>query len=174
MQKLTHVNSSKNISPEVTLLTEDDWVRYREIRLRALQSDGDAFGGDLASESEFTENQWREKARKYVGLIASIENKDCGFMTIENLTGDFGASCWVGSCWVDSTFRNSGVLRALFTFSDHMSAERNWGVQGLGVWIDNSGAIAAYEKIGFERMGEPQESTRKPGLYYQRMIRSVK
>ena len=31
-----------------------------------------------------------------------------------------------------------------------------------------------YEKIGFERMGEQQESTRKPGMYYQRMIRSVK
>jgi RimJ/RimL family protein N-acetyltransferase len=42
------------------------------------------------------------------------------------------------------------------------------------VWIDNSGAIAAYENIGFVRMGEPQESSRKPGLYYQRMIRSVK
>ena len=171
---MTHGNSSRNSDLEVTLLTEDDWARYREIRLRALQSDGDAFGGDLASESEFTENQWREKARKYVGLVASIENKDCGFMTIENLTGDFGASCWVGSCWVDPKYRERGVLRSLFTFADSQSAERDWGVQGLGVWVDNSGAISAYEKIGFEKMGERQESTRKPGMYYQRMIRSVK
>lgn len=171
---MTHGNSSRNSDLEVTLLTENDWARYREIRLRALQSDGDAFGGDLVSESEFTENQWREKARKYVGLIASIENKDCGFMTIENLTGDFGATCWVGSCWVDPKYRERGVLRSLFTFADSHSGERNWGVQGLGVWEDNSGAISAYEKIGFEKMGERQESTRKPGLYFQRMIRSVK
>jgi ribosomal protein S18 acetylase RimI-like enzyme len=95
-------------------------------------------------------------------------------MTIENLTGDFGATCWVGSCWVDSIYRNSGVLRALFTFSDHISDERNWGAQGLGVWVDNVGAISAYEKIGFEKMGEPQQSSRKAGMYYQRMLRRVK
>jgi hypothetical protein len=95
---LTPVNSSRKNNLEVTLLTENDWERYRDIRLRALQSDGDAFGGDLSSESGFTEAQWREKARKYVGIIASIEGADCGFMTIENLKGDFSATCWVGSC----------------------------------------------------------------------------
>ena len=171
---MTPVNSSRKNNLEVTLLTENDWARYRDIRLRALQSDGDAFGGDLSSESEFTEGQWREKARKYVGIIASIEGADCGFMTIENLKGDFSATCWVGSCWVDPKFRERGVLRDLFRFTDDHSVERTWGVQGLGVWVDNGSAISAYEKIGFEKMGEPQESTRKAGMYYQRMIRRVK
>jgi ribosomal protein S18 acetylase RimI-like enzyme len=171
---LTPVNSSKNSEVQVILLTENDWARYRDIRLRALQSDGDAFGGDLSSESEFTEGQWREKARKYVGIIASIEDADCGFMTIENLKGDFSATCWVGSCWVDPQFRERGVLRDLFRFTDDHSVVRNWEVQGLGVWVDNASAISAYEKIGFEKMGEPQKSTRKAGMYYQRMIRRVK
>jgi ribosomal protein S18 acetylase RimI-like enzyme len=171
---LIRVNSSKNSSPEVILLTEDDWARYRNIRLAALVHDESAFGGDYDSESQFSELQWRQKAQQYVGLLATIDGKDCGFMTIENLKGDFGATCWVGSCWVDPKFRQGGVLRALFTFADSRSAERNWQVQGLGVWVDNSGAISAYERIGFERMGEQQESTRKPGMYYQRMIRSVK
>jgi hypothetical protein len=40
--------------------------------------------------------------------------------------------------------------------------------------VDNFGAISAYEKIGFEKMGEPQKSSRKPGMFYQRMIRAVK
>jgi ribosomal protein S18 acetylase RimI-like enzyme len=95
-------------------------------------------------------------------------------MTIENLKGDFSATCWVGSCWVDPKFRERGVLRDLFRFTDDHSVERTWGVQGLGVWVDNASAISAYEKIGFEKMGEPQESTRKAGMYYQRMIRRVK
>jgi GNAT superfamily N-acetyltransferase len=171
---LTHENSSKNINAEVTILTESDWARYRDIRLAALAHDESAFGGDYDSESQYSEAQWRQKARQYVGLLAIIDGQDCGFMTIENLKGDFGATCWVGSCWVDPKNRQSGVLRSLFSFMDSYSEERSWGVQGLGVWIDNSGAIAAYEKIGFARMGEPQESTRKPGMYYQRMIRSVK
>jgi RimJ/RimL family protein N-acetyltransferase len=171
---LTHANSLKSSSREVILLSEDNWARYRDIRLAALVHDESAFGGDYDSESQYSEAQWRQKAQQYVGLLATIDGNDCGFMTIENLKGDFGATCWVGSCWVDPKFRQGGVLRSLFTFADLCSAERNWQVQGLGVWVDNAGAIAAYEKIGFERMGEPQESTRKPGLYYQRMIRSVK
>ena len=168
------VNSSKNSDVKVILLTENDWARYRDIRLAALAHDESAFGGDYDSESQYSEVQWRQKAQQYVGIIASIDGADCGFMTIENLRGDFGATCWVGSCWVDPQFRERGVLRSLFTFADSQSVERIWGVQGLGVWVDNSGAISAYEKIGFEKMGEPQESTRKPGMHYQRMIRSVK
>ena len=171
---MTHENSSKNINAEVTLLTESDWARYRDIRLAALAHDESAFGGDYDSESQYSESQWRQKAQQYLGLLATIDGKDCGFMSIENLKGDFGATCWVGSCWVDPKYRERGVLRSLFLYADAHSVERNWGVQGLGVWEDNSGAILAYEKIGFEKMGERQESTRKPGLYYQRMIRSVK
>ena len=158
----------------VELLTADDWARYRDIRLRALVFDGDAFGGSLDVEEKFAESEWRSKAHQYVGLVAAIGGLDIGFMTVENLKGDFGATCWVGSCWVNPKFRQRGVLRSLFTFADAQSAERNWGVQGLGVWIDNTGAISAYENIGFEKMGEPQESSRKAGMYYQRMIRSVK
>ena len=171
---MTHANSLKSSSVDLILLSENDWARYRDIRLAALAHDESAFGGDYDSESQFSEAQWRQKAQQYVGLLAAIDGTDCGFMTVENLKGDFGATCWVGSCWVNPKFRQRGILRSLFTFADSFSEERNWGVQGLGVWIDNSGAIAAYKNIGFARMGEPQESTRKPGLYYQRMIRSVK
>lgn len=171
---MTHANSLKSSSVNLILLSENDWARYRDIRLAALAHDESAFGGDYDSESQFSEAQWRQKAQQYVGLLAAIDGTDCGFMTVENLKGDFGATCWVGSCWVNPKFRQRGILRSLFTFADSFSEERNWGIQGLGVWIDNSGAIAAYENIGFARMGEPQESTRKPGLYYQRMIRSIK
>lgn len=171
---MTHANSLKSSSVDLILLSENDWARYRDIRLAALAHDESAFGGDYDSESQFSEAQWRQKAQQYVGLLAAIDGTDCGFMTVENLKGDFGATCWVGSCWVNPKFRQRGILRSLFTFADSFSEERNWGIQGLGVWIDNSGAIAAYENIGFARMGEPQESTRKPGLYYQRMIRSIK
>jgi ribosomal protein S18 acetylase RimI-like enzyme len=109
-----------------------------------------------------------------VGILAMVDGADCGFMTVENLKGDFGATCWVGSCWVDPKFRQRGVLRTLFSFADSIADERHWEVQGLGVWVDNSGAISAYENIGFKKMGDPQESSRKAGMFYQRMIRSVK
>jgi GNAT superfamily N-acetyltransferase len=152
-------------------LTEDDWTRYRDLRISALENDGEAFGGNLEAERLFTESQWREKASQYIGLAALLDGKDIGVMTVENLSGDFGATCWVGSCWVNPGFRKLGALRALFDFVDQNALSRDWAIQGLGVWVDNFVAIKAYEKLGFVQMGEKQPSTRKPGLFYQRMIR---
>jgi GNAT superfamily N-acetyltransferase len=154
-------------------LSPDDWQRLRDIRLAALHSDGHAFGGNVEAESQMTEAEWRAKFEIFTGLVAVVDGVDVGFMSVENLKGDFGTTCWVGSCWVDSQHRRKGALRALFDYVDAVSEERNWGIQGLGVWIDNDGAITAYEKLGFSQIGEPQESTRKPGLYYQRMIRTA-
>jgi ribosomal protein S18 acetylase RimI-like enzyme len=59
----------------------------------------------------------------------------------------------------------------MFEYVDQHVNTRDWSKQALGVWIDNYSAITAYEKLGFVAMGEPQESTRKPGKFYQRMIR---
>ena len=154
-------------------LSPDHWERLRDIRLAALQSDGHAFGGNLEAESQMTETEWRAKFEIFTGLVAVLDGADIGFMSVENLNGDFGTTCWVGSCWVGSEHRRKGALRALFEYVDALSEERNWGIQGLGVWIDNDDAITAYEKLGFGQIGEHQESTRKPGLYYQRMIRTV-
>lgn len=155
----------------VELLAEDQWERLRDIRLAALENDGQAFGGNLEAERAFGETEWRQKFKIFNGLIASIDGKDVGFMSVENLSGDFGATCWVGSCWVRSEYRRKGVLQSLFNFVDHHASDRDWLIQGLGVWVDNDSAIAAYERLGFVQMGDKQESTRKPGLYYQRMIR---
>ena len=154
-------------------LSTDQWVRYRDIRLAALENDGHAFGGNLDAERLLTEAEWRAKAEQYVGLIAVVDGQDIGMMTVENLKGDFGATCWVGSCWVSPEFRKLGALRSLFEYVDQQAHQKNWLTQGLGVWVDNEIAIKAYEKLGFEKMGEKQESTRKPGMYYQRMIRKT-
>ena len=163
------------MNPAVTVeeLDQNQWDRLRSIRLAALENDGFAFGGNLEAERAFDESAWREKFKIFTGVIASVESTDVGFMSVENLKGDFGATCWIGSCWVRPEFRRTGVLQALFEYVDSQAAERDWLTQGLGVWVDNEIAIKAYEKLGFEKMGEKQESTRKPGMYYQRMIRKA-
>ena len=158
--------------PVVELLTPDQWERVRAIRLRALGDSGHAFGGTLEAESVEDENSWRNKFERLDFLIASVDGVDAAMLYIEVLKGDFGATCWIGGCWSDPQFRGKGLMRALFTFIDQQ--EKDWKIQGLGVFTDNYNAIAAYEKLGFVKMGEDTESTRKPGLFYQRMIRNLK
>ena len=159
-------------TPVVELLTPDQWQRLRAIRLKALTESGHAFGGTFKTESAEDEASWRLKFEKNDFLIASVDGVDAAMLYIEVLKGDFGATCWIGGCWSDPQFRGKGLMRALFTFIDQQ--EKDWKIQGLGVFTDNYNAIAAYEKLGFVKMGEDTESTRKPGLFYQRMIRNLK
>lgn len=158
-----------NASILVEQIEPNDWERLRSIRLQALTESGHAFGGTLEAESAEDESAWRAKFEKNDFLIASVDGVDGAMMYIEVLNGDFGATCWVGGCWSDPRFRGKGLMRAMFNFMDQQ--DKDWRIQGLGVWTDNFSAIVAYEKLGFVKMGEDTESTRKPGKFYQRMIR---
>ena len=155
------------------VLDADEWVRLRDIRLKALIDSPHAFGGTFEKESLFDEQQWRSDFAKQTHIVASVNGVDAAMMYVENLEGDFGAKCWIGGCWSDPDFRGTGLMRAMFEFLDKHAESRDWSVQGLGVWTDNTAAIAAYEKLGCVEMGGPQASTRQPGKFYQRMIRKT-
>jgi GNAT superfamily N-acetyltransferase len=153
----------------VELLAPDEWQRLSSIRLEALTDSGHAFGGTYEAESAEDESTWRLKFEKNDFLIASVNGKDAAMLYIEILKGDFGATCWIGGCWSNPKFRGKGLMRALFAYIDRQ--DKDWKIQGLGVWTDNFSAIAAYEKLGFVKMGEDTASTRQPGKFFQRMIR---
>ena len=154
-------------------LHADEWARLSNIRLKALIDTPHAFGGTYENERLFDEDKWRLEFAKQAFVIASVDGLDAGMMYVENLVGDFGATCWIGGCWSDPDFRGVGLMRAMFEFLDKQAASRDWLIQGLGVWTDNDLAISAYEKLGFVEMGGPQPSTRQPGKFYQRMIRKA-
>ena len=154
---------------KIEIISENDWSRLRAIRLKSLVVNPEAFGGTYEIESAESEAEWRAKFEKLDFLIASVDGVDAAMLSVEELVGDFGATCWIGGCWSDPSYRGKGLLRALFDFVDQQ--DRDWKIQGLGVWIDNYNAIAAYEKLGFVKMGEDTPSTRQPGKFHQRMIR---
>ena len=155
-------------------LNESQWDRLRAIRLASLKDTPDAFGGSYEREVAFTEREWRERfTPNFSYLVASVNGKDIATMFLEKMQGDFGATCWVGGCWSNPEYRGIGAVRAMFDYVDSVAGEKGWKIQGLGVFIVNKSAIAAYEKLGFKAMGEVQESTRRPGNFYQRMIRGL-
>jgi len=160
---------SNNVSVEI--IQPGDWVRLRAIRLNSLLVNPEAFGGIFEIESADDEFTWRQRFEKLDFLIASVDGIDAAVMSVEELQGDFGATCWIGGCWSDPEYRGKGLFRAMFNFLD--AQDRDWKIQGLGVFTDNDLAIAAYEKLGFVKMGEDKASTRQPGKFYQRMIRKT-
>ncbi len=42
-------------------LTEDDWLEFSQVRLKALQTDPKVFGSNSEKESQMTETEWRNR-----------------------------------------------------------------------------------------------------------------
>ena len=118
------LGSSSQIT--VVLLTPDNWLRLKNIRLRALFENPEAFGPTFDEESKLNEQSWRDRFKKEDYLIGSIENEDVGTMYIEVLKGDHGATCWIGGCWTDPKYRGFGVMKSMFEFIDLHSKEKGW------------------------------------------------
>ena len=168
------MNQFERSKIDVTLLTPEDWSRLRDIRLRALIENPEAFGPTYDEENNLNEQGWRNRFKKEYYLIGSISNKDVGTLYIEVLKVVHGATCWIGGCWTDPEYRGFGVMKSLFEFIDIHSKEKGWQRQGLGVWVHNEKAIKAYEAIGFSVAGEKMASTSRPGSYFQHMVRNSK
>ena len=157
---------------KVSLITHNEWKRLKEIRLRALIENPEAFGDNLAHVIKLSESDWVKYYEKNDYLVASINGKDIGMLYIEVLNGDHGATCWIGGCWTDPNFRGIGVMRALFNYIDLNGEVNGWQRQGLGVWIDNLPAIYAYKSLGFTFAGEKMPGSRE-GKFFQHMIRDI-
>jgi len=71
-------------------LDADEWMRLRDIRLKALIDSPHAFGGTYEKESLLDEQQWRLDFAKQTHIIASVDGVDAAMMYVENLEGDFG------------------------------------------------------------------------------------
>ena len=156
----------------VDLLSADDWQRLREVRLQALKSDPEAFGGNFEKESQLSENEWRKRFDKEDYLVVSLDERDVGMLYIEVLDGDHGATCWIGGCWTNPDVRGRGAMRAMLDFIDRNSIAKEWTRQGLGVWDENKSAISAYLSLGFEYAGELIPSSANPNKYFRHMVRN--
>ena len=166
---------NSDMATEITVaeLSSDDWPRLRDLRLAALADSPAILAGKLDEERNFTEEQWRETFKKLSYVVATIDGKDVAMINIENLVGDFGATCWLGGLWSNPEYRGAGAVRAIFNYIDSVASLRGWMVQGLGVMESNTSAIAVFEKYGFTKRGDRVESRGKPGNYYFRMIKSL-
>ena len=99
---------------EVSLLSPDEWERLRNIRIRALRENPEAFGANLNEVMAQSKEDWLKLYEKEDYLVGSCDGVDVGMLYIEVLKGDHGATCWIGGCWTDPGYRGIGVMRSLF------------------------------------------------------------
>ena len=156
------IESGCSYGPEavtVRSMTEGDWRLLRDMRLRMLREDGDAFGSNYEREAAFTEGRWRRRVSGTDGVRSCyfvVERVDAGgAMTPMGMAaGVSGPDATPGcadlvSMWVASAYRGRGFGERLVRSVSDWAAAEGFRAVRLVVHDDNVPAQLLYERCGF-------------------------
>jgi RimJ/RimL family protein N-acetyltransferase len=154
-------------------LTSTDAPRLRAIRLKALADSPSSFGADYVIESEKPINYWENYLRISNWCIVISDGEDIGLLEVSKAANDRNADCWLSGWWIDKSYRGRGISKLMLDWLDQLCLEKGWSKQGLGVWPENDGAIAAYLKLGFIKAPSELPSRSRPDKMYLPMYRNL-
>ncbi|MBR5559573.1 MAG: ribosomal protein S18-alanine N-acetyltransferase [Oscillospiraceae bacterium] len=105
------------------------------------------------------------------GLAAELENENAFFRVARdahgNVLGYVGMHCVAGECYIDNVAvfpdaRRKGAASALLNDLVDWARQNSCAFVTLEVRPSNSGAIALYQKFGFEEVGRRKRFYRDP------------
>jgi GNAT superfamily N-acetyltransferase len=101
----------------------DDWARLRDVRLRALEGDPDAFLETVENARTFPDVRWRERARSTERTVTFAHECDGAFNgMVSAFVGDDATTAYLVGMWVAPDLRGSGVARELVGPRDRVVA----------------------------------------------------
>lgn len=156
---------------EVREVAVEEWARFRDLRLRALREDPEAFGSTLEREAAMTGAEWRERFAQ-PGSIRFVAKEGGAWLGLAGgATGEAGPELF--GMWVAPEARGRGVGRALVEAVVEWARGRGFDRVSLWVNVEQAAAQRLYEKCGFRRDGPPRAGTRDPTRVFQRMVRAL-
>lgn len=140
--------------PQVIRAQQGDWARVREVRLRALTADPQAFGQDWSTESAYTEEQWRERIDEAAWFLAVKDDAPIGIIITRWEADSPENEREFQGMWVQKDFRKAGVARELADSVFTWAKEDGADTVTLYVSPENMPAMSLYEDLGFSDTGE--------------------
>lgn len=151
---------------ELRRATPDDWLASRDVRLRSLEQDPNAYCASLEQESRADEQQWRARLGRGLTMVAWDGDEPVATVSAKADPHEPGGQ-ELAAMWVDPRARGKGLASQL------ISAVVDWakarGAHELALWVaeDNRHARGIYERCGFTATGERE--VMRPGVDQLRM-----
>ncbi len=136
---------------DVVRARASDWPVWREVRLRALRTDPDAFGSAWQRERDLTEEQWRERLTSAYHVVARLSDRaEARVVGLGGLVTSAPAESMVVAMWVVPGERGRGVGRAVL---EHLLDAVPSGDRVV-LWVaDGNPAVHLYRDLGFGPTG---------------------
>lgn len=133
----------------VRALGEDEWERYRSVRLSALEDSPEAFVATLDEEKGYDEEFWRARMRRSRRLLAEVDGVPVGVASVGQTSEENPDIAELFGLWVAPASRGTGVATQLVQAG--ADAARRDGKTHLAYWVgsDNGRAVAFASGFGF-------------------------
>jgi GNAT superfamily N-acetyltransferase len=134
----------------------DDWERLRDVRLRALASDPDAFLETVEHARTFPDERWRERAQPSEHQVTFVHEEDDAFdAMVSAFVDDDAETVHLVGMWLAPDVRGSGIARELVGRIIEWSRGHGRVRVLLSVEAGNARAARLYEKCGFVELDTP-------------------
>ncbi|MEW2626070.1 GNAT family N-acetyltransferase [Streptomyces sp. NPDC048106] len=140
----------------------EDWTALRELRLRALEADADAFGSTLADERARPEAFWLQRILRSAWFLAWCAEQAVGVAALVAPPGSLTEERQLDAVWVAPAWRGRRVGEALIGAAIGHAAVHGATSVSLTVADSNERARSLYQRMGFRPTGERSPRPREP------------
>jgi ribosomal protein S18 acetylase RimI-like enzyme len=139
-----------------------DWEAVRDIRLRSLREEPDAYASDYLTETRFEPDAWKQRLATAASQLAFDDDHALVGIATGLDTGD--GDTYVVGMYVAPAARGSGCAQQLLDAIVELAVRRQRKRLVLEVADSNVRAIRFYRSYGFVATGRRRSLGRDPGI----------
>ena len=140
---------------EIKHLSANQWEIYRNIRLRGLKEDPQAFARSYEEEKNYPQEKWLERVRNDYNLVAFETRQPVGTMSAYTTEEDGQQVAHIVGVYVAKEARGRGIGTLLLNKVLEKIKENKRVVKvDLTVNKEQLAAVKLYKKFGFQITGE--------------------
>ena len=136
---------------------DDDWSLVREIRLRSLSTNPEAFGQSWDRESTYEDKVWKKRVREAAWFLAVEDGQPVAVVAVRHEQDSPANERELQAMWVTPKSRHSGIAGKLAEAVFDWAREDDADTITLYVGPQNTGARSLYESLGFTDTGDRWE-----------------
>lgn len=155
--------------PHIELLTSEDWLRLKEVRLFALQDSPDSFLSSYEREKDYSRDRWLAEFERGDWHVGTIGQRIVSFLGVTREPNMPSEECYLEYLWVSQDRRRIGIASHIVTVALERLGES--GVTTAFLWVlnGNDAAVRLYLKLGFSSTGLRQPLAERPGRYEEQL-----
>ncbi|MGP9566179.1 GNAT family N-acetyltransferase [Halomonas sp. AOP5-B2-8] len=160
---------------EISLLTPEDWVLYKTVRLKSLRDAPNSFGSTYEQEAVLSDAEWQlrldlqSRALNALPLIVQIGGLPVGLAWGVIHKPDV-ATAHIYQMWVSPALRGKGIATSLLREIKAWAIGYGCNLLALAVTTGNEGAVSLYKSSGFIATGQLEALRAGSTLCVQPMV----